>query len=83
MDDDFPHIDTRFHPRRSQGAGHVTPETVFLQWLLSLPAGTPVDVAAQGQIDMIDAHATNHPDATRLRELFAAAAGEPPCPILN
>lgn len=77
-DDDFPHTGTicrqDLHGRNAPRVP--APETIFFRWLLSLPAGVDVDAAARRQIEVIDRRRAFHPDAERLRALFAAAAGE-------
>jgi hypothetical protein len=79
-DDDFPHTDTallRQDPSMPDLPLLPDPETVFLQWLMSLPVGSNVGASARRQIELIDRRATSHPQAARLRALFAAALAEP------
>lgn len=54
------------------------PEEVFLDWLLSVPHGANLELAARRQIDVIDAHASLHPDVQCLRMLLVAVAGRAP-----
>lgn len=50
------------------------PEEVFADWLMSVPAGVSLEVAAQQQIEHIDRRGSLHPDVTVLRSLLAAVA---------
>lgn len=51
------------------------PEEVFVDWLLSVPAGTSIELAARRQIAVIDARMTLHADIQVLRTLLAAVSG--------
>ncbi|CAM5305044.1 hypothetical protein MAUB1S_05323 [Mycolicibacterium aubagnense] len=61
------------------------PEEVFADWLMSVPAGVSLDVAAQRQIEVIDRKGLRHPDVQILRTLLAvvACSGEWPKPVAN
>lgn len=50
------------------------PEEVFADWLMSVPAGISLEIAAQRQIELIDRRGSIHPDVTVLRSLLAAVA---------
>lgn len=51
------------------------PQEVFIDWLMSVPPGTSIEIAARRQIAVIDARMTLHPDVQILRTLLAAIAG--------
>ena len=54
-----------------------SPEEVFLAWLIALPEGEDVAVAARKQIRRLDEATTVSPPLRRLRALLAEAAGTP------
>lgn len=51
------------------------PEEVFFDWLVALPPGACIEVAARREIELIDRRAVQHPDVRRLRMLLVAMAG--------
>ena len=57
------------------------PEDVFMVWLIGLPRGTDVPHAARAEIARIDCAASSHVGVSRLRDLFAQAAGLQPCDV--
>ena len=61
------------------------PEEVFADWLMSVPAGLSLEVAAQRQIECINRRGSLHPDVMVLRGLLAAVAcsDDWPKPIPN
>lgn len=54
------------------------PEEVFLDWLLSVPHGADLELAARRQIALIDATQSHHPDVECLRLLLVSVAGGAP-----
>ena len=54
-----------------------SPEEVFLAWLIALPEGEDVAVAARKQIRRLDEATTVSPPLRRLRALLVEAAGTP------
>lgn len=54
-----------------------SPEEVFLAWLIALPEGEGVAVAARKQIRRLDEATTVSPPLRRLRALLEEAAGKP------
>jgi hypothetical protein len=52
------------------------PEEVFADWLLSVPHGASLEVAARKQIALIDRRKSLHPDVLHLRTLLVAVAGD-------
>ncbi len=52
----------------------VSPEEIFLAWLLSLPDGVDPSDAAAAEIVRLDRARLRSPRGRRLRELFVAAA---------
>lgn len=61
------------------------PQEVFLDWLMSVPVGVSLEIAAQRQIELIDRRGSLHPDVRVLRTLLAAVAcsGNWPRPVPN
>jgi hypothetical protein len=51
------------------------PEEVFVDWLMSLPHGANIEVAAQRQIALIDRRTPLLPDLQCLRTLLVSVAG--------
>ncbi|MET2825550.1 hypothetical protein [Mesorhizobium shangrilense] len=51
------------------------PEEVFIDWLMSVPHGADLEVAARRKIALIDRRGSLHPDVFRLRTLLAVIAG--------
>jgi hypothetical protein len=65
--------DNALHAMRlTQGAA--SPEDIFLVWVLSLPDGVDVSVAAAAEIVRLDDARLRSTRVKRLRELFVAAA---------
>lgn len=54
------------------------PEDVFMVWLIGLPRGADVPHAAREEIAKIDRASSSHVGVSRLRDLFAQAAGLQP-----
>jgi hypothetical protein len=54
-----------------------SPEQVFLAWLIALPEGEDVAVAARKQIRRLDEATAVSPPLRRLRALLEEAAGTP------
>ncbi len=50
------------------------PEEVFADWLMSVPPGICLEIAAQRQIELIDRRGSLHPGVAVLRSLLAAVA---------
>lgn len=51
------------------------PEDVFADWLMPVPHGADIEVAARGQIEIIDARFPLHAHVQCLRMLLVAVAG--------
>ncbi|PLP58874.1 hypothetical protein CYK37_14580 [Mesorhizobium loti] len=74
--------DERVATRRQQTGGRTMavisppppPEEVFTDWLMSVPAGVSLEIAAQRQVALIDRRGSLHPDVVVLRSLLAAVA---------
>jgi hypothetical protein len=73
-------LSTRSRPVGGRGMARVSPlpppDEVFADWLLSVPPGEDLAVAARRQVEMIDARAASHPDLDCLRMLLVAVAGQ-------
>jgi hypothetical protein len=54
----------------------LSPEKVFVEWLLWVPRGANLCAAAREQLALIDRCASHHPDVQFLRMLLAAVAGD-------
>lgn len=67
-------------PRKIDGRAMATisplppPEEVFADWLMSVPPGICLEIAAQRQIELIDRRGSLHPGVAVLRSLLAAVA---------
>jgi len=61
----------------------VSAEDVFLAWLLWLPEGVDVAVAASVEIERLDRAAPLSPRAARLRELMLQVAGQQRSPRMG
>ncbi|MDH6230678.1 hypothetical protein M2281_001250 [Mesorhizobium soli] len=51
------------------------PEEIFVDWLMSVPAGADLEAAARKQMALIDRRTPLHPAAQCLRALLATMAG--------
>lgn len=61
------------------------PQEILADWLMSVPTGVSLDLAARRQIELIDSKGLCHPDVQVLRSLLVvfACSDDWPRPVLN